>query len=284
MKLYAEYIKLSDFNIFCSKKKFLILDKKAGAFMIRKSRKLFRNLFLLMITLLVFFSGCTKNETPLIIYCGSGIKEPVQEIITAFEKKYNIDCKIIDSGSYNLQAVIQETKKGDLFFHPTLFSEPNLTDIEQNILQIGTNKLVMIIPKNNPKNIQSFKDLTKKNIRIAVGDPQKTNSGKIFEKIIIKSKIRDKINKNIFFKTHKGSEMMNLLIANETDVVIILKSILHSTKYQDYKTIDFPPDLDSSFKIYLSELSISKNKKNRRLFSDFVRSNGEPVLQKWGLK
>ena len=249
-----------------------------------KSETLSRFFFLIMIALLVFFSGCAKNETPLIIYCGSGIKGPMQEIITAFEKKYNIDCKIIDSGSYNLQTVIQETQKGDLFFRFSISSKPTLADLEENILHVGSNKLVMIIQKNNPKNIQSFKDLAKDNIRIAVGDPQKTNAGKIFDKLKIELEIRDKINKNILFKSPKSSEMMNLLIANEADVIILLKSILNSQKYQDYGTIDFPPELDTSFGIYLSELSISKNKKHTHLFSDFVRSDGEAILQKWGIK
>ena len=249
-----------------------------------KSETLFRFFFLSLIAILVFFSDCAEKNKPLIIYCGSGIKEAVQEIKIAFEKKHNIEVKIIDSGIFNFLEIIQETQKGDLFFHPSISSKPILIDLEQNIQQVGTDKLVMIIPKNNPKNIKSLDDLTKNNIRIAIGDPNKTYVGKLFDNIKIEPKIRDKINKNILFKSPKGSEMMNLLIANETDVAILLKSILLSEKYQDYKTIDFTPELDTSFGIYLSELSISKNKKNTRLFSDFVKYDGEEILQKWGFK
>ena len=238
----------------------------------------------LIFTLFAIHLSCTKPQKSLIVYCGSGLKVQMEKLKTAFEKKYDIKIKIIDSGIMNLLEVMQETQKGDLFFYPSLFNKQKLSNFEQNRFFIGVDKLIIAIPKENPKKIISYNDLTKDGLKITVGDPAKTITGKLFERIITNTAKKDAINKNIIFKVHAAKEMINLLTSKEADVAILFDSMLKNMRYKDFKYIEFPPEINADLTIYLSELSFSDNKKNARLFSDFVRSEGKQILQKQGVK
>jgi len=101
---------------------------------------------------------------------------------------------------------------------------------------------------------------------------------------LIKTKKKEEIEKNIVFRVHASGEMIKLLIAEETDAVIILKSLLNSDKYRNFKAIEFPNEIKTSFGVYLSELRISKNKKATRLFSNFMINEGKEILHKWRIE
>ena len=181
----------------------------------------------------------------------------------------------------NLIEVIKETQKGDLFFYPSIDAKPFLPKVQTNIDLIGHEKIVMVVSKKN-NNIKSFEDISKANVRILVGDFNETITGKVFEKIIDNSDKKNKIVKNVVFKVHASEEMMNLLLLNEADVAIIWKNILNLFKYNDFRAIEFPEKYNVDINVYISELSISKNKKNAQLFVEFTKKDGKDILKKWG--
>ncbi|OQY03324.1 MAG: hypothetical protein B6I20_05275 [Bacteroidetes bacterium 4572_117] len=240
------------------------------------------NFLILISVLLILFSGCTEKEKPfLMVYCGSGLKEQMKIIKLEFEKKHDIQIKVIDSGISNLIEAIYESKKGDLIVYISTSDKPKLPDVEQNTHRIGSRKLVMVTNKKNTKNIRSFNDLYKDSIRIAIGDPTRTIVGKFFKKIVEKSKFENELNNNIAFMTNTAAKMMSLVEKNKADVAIIIEDVIPCDKYKNFVVVKFPEKINVDLGIYISELSISKNKKNARLFSDFVKKEGKKILKKW---
>ena len=47
------------------------------------------------------------------------------------------------------------------------------------LTNISQTDIIILVPKNNPKNIKSLEDLTKPGMKVGIGDPGKTAMGKL---------------------------------------------------------------------------------------------------------
>lgn len=120
-----------------------------------------------------------------------------EKLIPLFEKE-NPNVKV--EGSYDasgkLQTQIEQGMDADIFFSAAMKQMDNLT--KEDLIASATktdlleNKLVLIVPKNNPAKIEKFSELTKAKT-LAIGDPASVPAGQYAQESLTNLKLWDSV-------------------------------------------------------------------------------------------
>lgn len=264
----------------------------------KKYRKNMCCFFILL--LLVSISGCgtksvnnkvedkvvnieTKGEEPtLLVYCGAGLKKPMNEIANIFGDTHEVKVEYIFGGSAQLLSQIELSKKGDILI---VGSEDSYNvAIDKGLVSpsqlVAYHIPIIGVPKGNPANIKSLKDMTKPGIKVILGDEKANAIGKAAQRIIKKSGL-DSINDNVVAKTATVNELGVHLKMSDADVAIITKDL--ATQIEEIETIEIPKEVNSVETIPIGALKNSKNINFANEFVTFVSSDeGKLIFEKYG--
>ena len=116
---------------------------------------------LIVCILLCLFSGVSAAD--LIVYCGAGVRPPLEEIAAAYEKENKVKIKFNFGGSAQMLAQIELSKQGDVFipgeeYYIDITKKKNLNYGEP--VTIAYWLPVILVQKGNPKNIKNLSGLT----------------------------------------------------------------------------------------------------------------------------
>jgi len=112
-------------------------------------------------------------SSPLIIYVAAGLKAPMEKIAADYEKEIGQRVQVQFGGSNTLLANIAIAKTGDLFVpaDDSFVEMAREKDLIAEVLPIATMQAVVAVPKGNPKNIASWADLTRQDMRLSLANP-----------------------------------------------------------------------------------------------------------------
>ena len=167
---------------------------------------------------IVGVSAFTLKTKALIVYAGSVNIPPLEEIIS----EYSGDVKTVYGGSGNIlsQAII--SKRGDIYI-PGSNEFMDLAIEKGVVYEESVRKLAYIIPvivvrKDNPKNIKRLGDLVKDDVRLAIANPKSVAIG-LYAVEMFEYNGLD-VKKNIVAKTKSFSDLLTLLKTGVVDAVI----------------------------------------------------------------
>ena len=232
--------------------------------------------------LLIFF--LTTNSLlagEIYFYIGSAFIKPAKEIAKLYEKSHkNSNVLIISGGSKILLQKILLSKKGDIYLpgaelYKTLAEKKGIVLFSKDFIkQIP----VFALSKRGEKKIFSFKDLCKKNIKIALGNENTMALGKIYVKIKEKfpDRISECIEKNCVIKGTNVAQIANYIKMNIVDAGVVFESVANLFKF---KIINIPEKYNVVDKAPLILLKFSKNKS----FFNFIIKN-KMIFEKYGYK
>jgi molybdate transport system substrate-binding protein len=267
-----------------NRKKF---NKLKGDFMLHKILKLICIIFFLNI--LVINSKNIYSEESILIFAGAASKPATEEVAKAFERKTGIKVDINFGGSGYVLSQMILTKQGDIYF-------PGSSDYmeiakKKGVIFPETEKIVVyLVPainvqKGNPKNIQSLKDLTKPNIKVAIANPEGVCIGAYAIEIIEKHFNQEEKNafkKNLINYTESCEKTATAISLKMVDAVIGWRVFEH----WDPKRIEtIPLKKEEIIRIGYIPIAISKFTKNKLIaqkFIDFVLSEeGKNIFRKY---
>jgi len=160
--------------------------------------------------------GC-KAEKPedstakeLLLYCGAGIRPPVQEIAEAFESEHGVKVVTDYAGSEVLLSKIKLARRGDLYM-PGDKHYVEQAAVEGMILsQQSVCYFVptILVRKGNPKNIRGLQDLLKNGLKLGLGDAKACAIGRKTKQIFAKNNIAwEDVEKNVAFQSLTVNEL-----------------------------------------------------------------------------
>ncbi len=249
-------------------------------------------LFLVLILVIsAVIAGCSSksNQTPqtLHIYCGAGMKKPMDEIAKMFEKEYGVKVICDYAGSGYLVAKIEATKSGDVFV-PGDYIFVSMLEKKGMISQYTNftkHVPVIAVPKGNPAGIHSFFDLAKPGVRIAAGDNH-IAIGVALKKILAKAErvkpgISKKIEKNIVVRCATVNQVLLYVMEKQVDAGIVWRSnaVENKDKVDIVRINDSINDIKT---IPIAILSCSKNPELAKKFYNFFLTKGKEVFEKYG--
>ena len=250
-----------------------------------------RSILLMLIMVLLCTTitpGCIdekNDQTPesLLVYCGAGMRKPMNEIGSLFEEEHGVSVNYNYAGSNTLLAQMELTQKGDVYMPGATYyfdcaKAKGLTDYEQ---LIAYHVPVIAVPGGNPANITSLEDLAKPEVTVILGDSKAAAIGKLGNKILEKNGIYDAVDKNVIARGATVNELIIYISMKQADASIIWEDLVIYSENMEIVAI---PVGQNIIKIVpIGTLTASEQKDTATKFVDFVASpRGKAIFEKHG--
>jgi len=256
-----------------------------------------------ILTTVVFFisayfimQGCGKaDKNTLKLFCGGGIRPPINEIIELFKEETGIEVKPTYAGSGVLLTQIQLTQDGDLYMpgDEMFMSRAEEKGYITEKKFAGYFIPVLMVQKGNPEGITSLADMGKPGVRVGVGDPEACAVGEITKSILEKNapplsppstggKEGGLVRENVVYTSATVVELANAVKLKTIDVAVVWDATA-ALYTDDTEIVPIPQEQNVIARIPIGVLNFSQNKELARTFMDFVISDrGRSIFEKHG--
>jgi molybdate transport system substrate-binding protein len=236
-------------------------------------------------------STATPEPQTLTVFAASSLTDAFTEISAAFEAANpGVTVTLNFAGSGALRTQIEEGAPADVFASAsgkemdTLVTGSFVTkDVPQIFL---TNKLVVILPANNPATLEKLEDLAKSGIMLVLAAetvPVGNYARQALDKMngSFGADFKDKVLANVVSNEDNVKQVVAKVQLGEADAGIVY--ISDSIAAPELKSIEIPAELNVIAKYPIAPLTKSENADLAAKFTEHVLSaEGQAVLQKWG--
>jgi len=176
-----------------------------------------------------------KPQKELLIYCGTTMARPLQEIANHIEKQENCEVTILLGGSENLYQAIMVNKQGDIFL-PGMESYIEQAQEEGLISEtgvVGFNQAAFLVAKGNPLNIPAdLQALLNPDYRTVLGSPESSSIGRETKRMLDNIGIYQKVVSKTLYMTSDSRDLNKAIMNKKADLVVDWKSTAQWAKYQ----------------------------------------------------
>lgn len=243
--------------------------------------------------ILLFATGCNssadgRSQQELTIFAAANLTEAFTEMEQVFEEETGIEVIISFAGSQILRTQIEQGAPADVFAsadlsHMEALFEQELVEKDQ---PLSYNNLVLIIPKQNPANIHSLKDLGKIKNRLVVG-VEDVPIG-IYTRDVLDnaskeygSDFKENVMKNVVSLETNVKQVVGKVALGEGDAGIVYVSDLIPSVKDKIIAIDIPEELNVTATNTIAVVRETEQPKLAKLWIDFVLSDkGQDILEK----
>ena len=237
------------------------------------------------ITGFVLFQQTQEEQTELIVYCGAGMREPMEDIAEEFEDEYGVKIKYTFEGSNTLLSKIKLYQEGDVYMPgATSYIESAEEDgfIDETEL-IAYHIPVIAVHQGNPENVKDLEDF-KAAQGIVFGDPEAAAIGKLGKKILTEKNGTDWeiFSSDVISWGATVNELVVWIATGVGNTSLIWKSSVVGVKDVEY--VEIHEDFNIIKKIPIGTLTFSEEKKWAEKFIDFVASDGKDIFADHGFE
>jgi len=164
----------------------------------------------------------------LLLYCGAGIRPPVEQMVEAFERQHGVKVVTDYAGSEVLISKIKLTRRGDLYMPG---DKHYVEQAAQEGMILSQRSVCYFVPtilvqKGNPKDIRGLQDLLRPGLKLGFGDAKACAIGRKTKQILAKNNIAwGDIEKNLVFQSLTVNELGLQIQAGSLDAVIVWDAI-----------------------------------------------------------
>jgi molybdate transport system substrate-binding protein len=247
---------------------------------------------LVNLVLALLISGTSEKclgADSLMVFAGAASKPPTEEAAKSFQEKTGIKVDVIFGGSGYVLSQMMLGKKGDIYF-------PGSSDYmelakKKEVVFPETEKIIVYlvpainVPKGNPKNIKTLKDLARPGLKVAIANPEGVCVGayavEIIESLFTPEEKED-FRKNLINYTESCEKTATAISLKAADTVIGWSVF----RYWDPERIEtIPIDKSQVIRIGYIPIAVAKFTSNRPLaekFIDFLLSeDGKRIFRKY---
>ena len=265
-----------------------------------------KNVFgLLVLIIMLALSGCsspTQAVSPTIattspksvslkIFAPSSLTDAAKEIATAYEAS-NAGVKVAIEFGHSPTQRLQFTHgaTGDVFITA---SQKDMDDavVDETVGKgtsriFATNQLVVILPANNPADIQQLEDLAKPGVRLLVAVVD-TPIGKVTQTMLDKwdqqfgAGYKDKVTANVVSNEAGVKPIVSKIKLGEADAGIVY--VTDTVNVPELKTIPISAELNMITQLNAAPIIKAANPEHAASFTAYLMSSeGQAILKKWG--
>jgi molybdate transport system substrate-binding protein len=257
-----------------------------------------------ILLLALILIGCAPVATPrtvpptaasepkvLTVFAAASLTDAFTEIGKNFETAHpGMTVTFNFAGSQALRTQIEEGAPVDVFASANKTEMDTLINgsfVVQDAPQIFlNNKLVVILPANNPAALEKLEDLAKPGVKLVLA-AEEVPVGKYARQALeamngqFGSDFKDKVLANVVSNEDNVKQVVAKVQLGEADGGIVYTS--DAIAAPDLKTIEIPAELNVIAKYPIASLSKSPNMDLANAFIDYLLStDGQAILQKWG--
>lgn len=240
------------------------------------------------------FVGCSsedngdgaEEEITITLAAAASLKNSFdEELIPMFEDANpNIKVQATYDSSGKLQSQIEEGADIDVFMSAAMtqmdaLSDGGLVD-EDSIIELLENKIVLIVPENNTKEITTFEEILNGD-NIAIGDPESVPAGQYAEESLTNLNLWDPVSEKSSLGTNV-TEVLNWVAEASADAGIVYATDAASN--DKVNVVAEAPEGSVSKVIYpIGIVSGSANKDAAQKFMEFMATEeSSAVFESYG--
>ncbi len=240
-----------------------------------------------------------SGKQRLVMHCAAGLRVPVEEIVTAYEKEYGIVVELQFGGSNTLlnQFQVNHFSEADLYLAADDFYTDKAVELKlaAETLPIAHQRPVVAVRKDSKKVIETIDDLLQDDISIALGSPDQAAIGKAIRKQLEAIEV-DGTNRWVQLEklvTEKGvfkptvNEVANDVKLGAVDAALVWDSTVMMPKYRDELKAIPLPELDSDPNLISIAILNSSTAPTAALkFARYLtaRDKGLKIFEKYGTR
>jgi molybdate transport system substrate-binding protein len=230
------------------------------------------------------FVRAANAGTNIKVHAGAGIRPPLDELGRMFEKKTGTRVEYSYKGSGCLLADICFSKQGDLYipgeqFYVDQAKERGFIKKSALVAQMST---VLIVQKGNPKNIRGLSDLTRKGMRVGMGDPNAVAVGRAANEVLVKAKLLKPVDENVAARALNVVELGIGVKLKHLDAAIVWDATAHLFR-DDVVMIEIPEEWRVEAPIPVGLLTFSPDQDTAEQYLNFLTSEeAQKVFLKHG--
>ncbi|UCC98008.1 MAG: molybdate ABC transporter substrate-binding protein [Phycisphaerales bacterium] len=235
-----------------------------------------------ILAIAVLLSGC-NSETPeesdagtneLLLYCGAGIRPPVEQIAETFEREHSVKVVTDYAGSEVLLSKIKLARRGDLYmpgdkhYVDQAAAEGMILSQQSACYFVPT----ILVQEGNPENIVELKDLLRPGLKLGIGDAKACAIGRRTKQIFARNGIAwEDVEKNLAFQSLTVNELGMQIQAGSLDAVIVWDAI--ARYYSDHGTeVPIPVEKNVISTVNVGVLTFTRNRSLAEKFVEFAVS------------
>ena len=166
-------------------------------------------------------------EIPDILFFSGGVNRvAIDKTIQQFEKREGVRVTRVYNGCGILVSQIKAGEKPDAYLSCDVSFMDEVEDNFTAIQDVSNTRIVIATEKGNPLNIKTFSDLTKKDLKIGVCNPQQSALGSLTKKMLEAKNIWPTMEPNIMSQTPTADLLVNQLRTGSLDAVIVYEANL----------------------------------------------------------
>ncbi len=203
-------------------------------------------------------SGAPRRE--LVFYCGAGLRDPAEKLISFFESRFPVRIRTDYAGSEVLLSRLKLHREGDLFMpgDARYVDQARKAGFVADRKSLHKWRLVIFVPKGNPAGVKDLEDLATEKVRLGLGDPRACAVGKAARRLFEKNGIPwEKVKKGVDFLSLTVNELALQVQAGSLDAVIVWDATARQFARWG-ETIAIPPEKNLVSTVDLAVLSFSK--------------------------
>ncbi|OGP53011.1 MAG: molybdate ABC transporter substrate-binding protein [Deltaproteobacteria bacterium RBG_13_52_11] len=242
-----------------------------------------------IITLTICFCavGVGATEKRIIAFCGSASKPVLEEAAESFYKQTGIRVDLNLGGSGTMLSQIKLSRRGDVYI-------PGSPDYMIKAIRDGVvdpDSVVILayliiaidVQHNNPKDIQTLSDLTRPDIRVAIGNPEAVCVGLYAVEVLEQNGLLQQVQKNIVTHAPSCEATASLLVMKKVDAVIGWDVFSKWNPDKIDAVLLKPHEITRIAYIPAAVSTYSQEKKSAQRFINFLASaEGQKIFAKWG--
>lgn len=233
----------------------------------------------------------TVEPVTLNVFAAASLTDAFTEIGKNFEAANpGVTVTLNFAGSQALRTQIEEGAPADVFASASGKEMDAAVEgkfIADGVKQVFlTNKLIVILPANNPAGLEKLEDLTNSGVKIVLAAEEVPVGNYARQALELMNgsfgaDFKDKVLANVVSNEDNVKQVVSKVQLGEADAGIAYVSDIVASS--DLKTIEIPTELNVIAKYPIAPLAASANAGVAQAFVDYVLSaEGQSILQKWG--
>ena len=248
----------------------------------------FTRLLVVLISLLLSVTAVHARQQPsqLLIYCGTTMLRPMQELARLFEQREKVKVNFVQGGSADYKSAVK-SRRGDLYLPgEASFRHDNLKDgLLGDYRLVGYNRLALMVQKGNPKRIQPDpRQLLRKDVEILLSGSDTCSSGLASRRLFTGLGIYDHLLKKSVMVLPDSRAIANAMRQGVADAVITWRgTVLFADTGKQFEIIELPDPWGSTQELLLNLFTFSSQPQLARKFMELAAGQkGQAIFVRYG--
>lgn len=164
------------------------------------------------------------DRPELTLFAGSMLRPAIADTIEKFKKREGVDVSTVYNGCGILVGQMRGGQLPDAYFACDVEFMKQVADQFPDPVDVSQNELVIVVPKGNPKQIGSLKDLTRPGLRVGIGHEKQCAMGWITQVTFREGGIQNEVMSNVTVQVPAGDMLVNQMRAGSLDAAVVYLS------------------------------------------------------------